>query len=49
MAVLEIQGLTAVLSDRDAKIAALEAKLAKAGSIKQGMIEDLLTGRMCLT
>jgi len=36
----------AVLSDMDAEIAALEAKLAKARQVKQGMMQELLTGRI---
>jgi type I restriction enzyme S subunit len=32
----------------DAEIAALEAKLAKAREIKQGMMQELLTGRVRL-
>ena len=34
--------------DMDAEIAALEAKLAKARQIKQGMMQELLTGRIRL-
>ena len=34
-----------VLSDMDAELAALEARLAKTRAIKQGMMQDLLTGR----
>ena len=41
----EQQAITAVLSDMDAEIAALEAKRAKYESIKQGMMQELLTGR----
>lgn len=37
-----------VLTDLDAEIAALEAKLTKARSIKQGMMQELLTGRIRL-
>jgi type I restriction enzyme S subunit len=37
-----------ILSDIDAEIAALEAKLAKARQIKQGMMQELLTGRVRL-
>ena len=33
------------LSDMDAEIAALEAKRAKYESIKQGMMQELLTGK----
>jgi len=35
-------------SDMDAEIAALEAKLTKARQIKQGMMQELLTGRIRL-
>jgi type I restriction enzyme S subunit len=38
----------AILSDMDAEITALEAKLAKAQKIKQGMMQELLTGRIRL-
>jgi type I restriction enzyme S subunit len=37
-----------VLSDMDAGIAAIEAKLAKARLVKQGMMQELLTGRIRL-
>lgn len=37
-----------VLSDMDAEISALEAKLAKARQIKQGMMQQLLTGKIRL-
>jgi len=37
-----------ILSDMDAEIAALEAKLAKARQVKQGMMSELLTGRIRL-
>lgn len=36
------------LSDMDSEIAALESKLAKARKIKQGMMQELLTGRIRL-
>jgi hypothetical protein len=36
------------LSDMDAELAALEEKLAKARAIKQGMMQELLTGRIRL-
>lgn len=36
------------LSDMDAEIAALEAKLAKARHLKQGMMQELLSGRIRL-
>ena len=41
----EQQAIAAVLSEMDAEIAALEAKRAKYESIKQGMMQELLTGR----
>ena len=34
-----------VLSDMDSEIAALEAQLAKARLVKQGMMQELLSGR----
>jgi type I restriction enzyme S subunit len=37
-----------ILSEMDTEIAALEAKLAKARHIKQGMMQELLTGRIRL-
>lgn len=37
--------IAAILSDMDTEVAALEAKLAKARMIKQGMMQELLTGR----
>lgn len=40
--------IAAILSGMDAEIAALEAKLAKARAIKQGMMQELLTGRIRL-
>ena len=44
----EQTAIAAILSDMDAEIAALEAKLAKARSLKQGMMQELLTGRIRL-
>ncbi|MGH2589141.1 MAG: restriction endonuclease subunit S [Dehalococcoidia bacterium] len=44
----EQSAIAAVLSDMDAEIEALEAKLAKARRIKQGMMQELLTGRIRL-
>ena len=41
----EQTAIAAVLSDMDAEIAALEARLAKTRALKQGMMQDLLTGR----
>jgi type I restriction enzyme S subunit len=37
--------IATVLSDMDEEIAALEARLAKTCALKQGMMQDLLTGR----
>jgi len=44
----EQTAIAAILSDMDAEIARLEAKLAKARQIKQGMMQELLTGRIRL-
>ncbi len=44
----EQEAIAAILSDMDTEIAALEAKLAKARQIKQGMMHNLLTGRIRL-
>jgi type I restriction enzyme S subunit len=44
----EQTAIAAILSDMDAEIAALEEKLAKARNIKQGMMQELLTGRIRL-
>jgi type I restriction enzyme, S subunit len=46
--VLEQRAIVAVLDDMDGEIAVLEAKLVKARSIKQGMTQELLTGRIRL-
>jgi type I restriction enzyme S subunit len=46
--VAEQSAIAAILSDMDAEIAALEAKLAKARQLKQGMMQELLTGRVRL-
>jgi type I restriction enzyme S subunit len=43
--VAEQTAIAAVLSDMDVEIEALEAKLAKARQVKQGMMQELLTGR----
>jgi len=40
--------IVGVLSEMDAEIAALEATLAKARDVKQGMMQELLTGRIRL-
>ena len=41
----EQRAIAAVLSDMDAEIDALEARRDKAAAIKQGMMQELLTGR----
>lgn len=43
--VAEQKAIASVLSDMDAEIVALEAKHAKYESIKQGMMQELLTGK----
>jgi type I restriction enzyme S subunit len=40
----EEDAIAIILSDMDAEIAALEVKLAKARELKQGMMQELLTG-----
>lgn len=40
-----LSSVATVLSDMDAEIAALESRLAKTQAIKQGMMQELLTGR----
>lgn len=44
----EQTAIAAILSDMDAEIATLETKLAKTRQIKQGMMHNLLTGRIRL-
>ena len=44
----EQTAITSILSNMDSEIAALEEKLAKASQIKQGMMQELLTGRIRL-
>jgi len=44
----EQAAIAIILSDMDAEIAALEAKLAKVRQLKQGMMHNLLTGRIRL-
>lgn len=44
----EQTAIATVLSDMDADIAAVEAKLGKARQLKQGMMQELLTGRIRL-
>ena len=46
--VKEQTAIAEILSNMDAEIAALEAKLAKARQVKQGMMQELLTGRVRL-
>jgi type I restriction enzyme, S subunit len=41
----EQTAIASILSDMDAEIVALEAKLAKARQLKQGMMQQLLTGK----
>jgi type I restriction enzyme S subunit len=44
----EQTAIAAVLSNMDAEIAAVEARLSKARQIMQGMMHNLLTGRIRL-
>ena len=44
----EQTAIATILSDMDAEIAALETKLAKARQVKQGMMQELLTGNIRL-
>ena len=44
----EQQAIAAVLSDMDAEIAALEARREKTRALKQGMMQELLAGRIRL-
>lgn len=44
----EQAAIAAILSDMDAEIAALETKLAKTRQLKQGMMHNLLTGKIRL-
>lgn len=44
----EQHAISAVLSDMDAEITALERRREKAEQIKQGMMQQLLTGRIRL-
>ena len=46
--ITEQEAIAEVLSDMDAEIAALEQRLEKAKAIKQGMMQQLLTGRIRL-
>jgi type I restriction enzyme S subunit len=45
----EQTAIAAVLSDMDAEIGALERRLAKTRALKQGMMQELLTGKTRLT
>jgi type I restriction enzyme S subunit len=40
--------IASILSDMDAEIETLETQLAKTRQLKQGMMQDLLTGRVRL-
>jgi type I restriction enzyme S subunit len=44
----EQSAIAAVLSDMDAELAALEARRDKTRALKQGMMQELLTGRIRL-
>jgi type I restriction enzyme, S subunit len=44
----EQSAIATILSDMDTEISALEAKLTKARQVKQGMMQELLTGRVRL-
>ena len=44
----EQRAIAAALSDMDAEIATLEAKLAKTRAVKHGMMQVLLTGEVRL-
>lgn len=44
----EQTAIATILSDLDAELAALETKLTKARQLKQGMMQELLTGRIRL-
>jgi type I restriction enzyme S subunit len=45
---VEQTAIADVISDMDAEIDALEKKLEKARQIKQGMMQELLTGKIRL-
>ena len=44
----EQTAIAGVLSDMDAELAALEQRRAKTRALKQGMMQELLTGRIRL-
>ncbi len=46
--VAEQTAIATILSDMDAEIAALETKLTKTRSLRQGMMHELLTGKIRL-
>ncbi len=46
--VREREAIANILIDMDADIATLEQKLTKSKNIKQGMMQELLTGRIRL-
>ncbi len=46
--VAEQQAIASILDDMDAEIQALETRLAKARQVKEGMMQNLLTGRIRL-
>ena len=48
MDIKEQEAIAKVLSDMDSEIGELEKKLAKYEKIKQGMMQQLLTGRIRL-
>jgi type I restriction enzyme S subunit len=45
----EQTAIAKILSDMDAEISQLEGRRAKMGELKQGMMQELLTGRIRLT
>lgn len=46
--IAEQKAIATILSDMDTELKALEQKLVKARDIKQGMMQQLLTGRIRL-
>jgi type I restriction enzyme S subunit len=44
----EQKAIAAVLTDMDAELTVLEQRLAKTRDLKQGMMQELLTGRIRL-
>jgi type I restriction enzyme S subunit len=46
--IAEQRAIATVLSDMDSEIAAIEARRAKTQAIKQGMMQQLLTGKVRL-